>query len=526
MGKTKKQRRDPKAELAALITEYKKLAPEQRAAVAAQVKAPMRVHLAQAEQGMLMDRSPGQMASVLTDGIELQAPHLDLIDKLYARIADGEQIKAMIEMPPRHGKSQRASRWGPLWFLRRRPLLRVMLASYGSELADDHGRWVRDQIAEHTDALGITLHPGSRAASRFDLVPPPKSGVRGGMVTAGVGGSLNGKGFNLGIVDDPFKGSDDAGSPAQRDRVWEWYRSVFFTRRAPQASIIIINTRWHEDDLCGRLLEQNPDGWERINLPAVAFAENDALGRPPGAALWPSRYDEAALAEIRAEVGERIWWALYQQQPRPMEGGVWKWSWISDHRITPQQLLGIILTRVVVFVDPSGGDVLRDEVGLVAAGRDAAGELYVIADRSAKMGAEQWGREACLLAIEQAADAIGVESNFGGDMARQVIAQAWAQLEREGLTRGMLRPRLIDVFAKQGKRLRAEPIAQLYHLGRVHHVGEHVSLEGQMVTWMAGMDSPDRMDAAVHALTELADPSGNTGPGIGTYTRGPLPGRR
>ncbi|WP_329492418.1 terminase family protein (plasmid) [Kitasatospora sp. NBC_01246] len=520
-----KKHRDPEAELTAVIEQYKKLSPVERELMANQVKAPMRAHLARAERGMLMDRSPGRMATVMTDGIELQAPHLDLIDNLYRRIAAGERIKAMVEMPPRHGKSQRASRWGPLWFLRRQPLKRVMLASYGSELADDHGRWVRDQIGEHTDLLGIKLHPGSRAASRFDLLAPPKSGVRGGMVTAGVGGSLTGKGFDLGIVDDPFKGSDDASSPAQRDRVWEWYRSVFYTRRAPGASQIIINTRWHEDDLCGRILQQDPDGWERINLPAIADSPDDILGRPIGAALWPSRYDEQDLADTRKAVGERIWWSLYQQRPRPMEGGVWKWPWISDNRISPQQLLGINLTRVVVFVDPSGGDTQRDEVGVVAAGRDAKGDLYVLADRSAQMGAEQWGRAACQLAIDLRADAIGVENNFGGDMARQVIAQAWAELDRENLTRGLLRPRLIDVFAKQGKRLRAEPIAQLYAQALVHHVGEFVSLEGQMVTWMAGMDSPDRMDAAVHALTELAEPA-SSGPTTGTYTRGPLPGRR
>ncbi|MFJ2780277.1 terminase large subunit domain-containing protein [Kitasatospora sp. NPDC087315] len=520
----KKKRRDPDAELAAVIEEYKKLPPADREVMAAQVKPPMRVHLARVERGMLMDRSPGHMATVLTDGVELQAPHLDLIDGLYRRIEAGERIKAMVEMPPRHGKSQRASRWGPLWFARRQPLKRIMLASYGSELADDHGRWVRDLVNEHTDLLGVKLHPGSRAANRFDFIAPPRSAVRGGMVTAGVGGSLTGKGFDLGIVDDPFKGSDDAGSPSQRDRVWEWYRSVFYTRRAPGASQIIINTRWHEDDLCGRILQQDPDGWERINLPAIADSADDILGRPIGAALWPSRYDEQELAETRKAVGERIWWALYQQRPRPMEGGVWRWSWISDNRITPEALRGITLTRVVVFIDPSGGDALRDEVGIVAAGRDVQGGLYVLADRSAKLGAEQWGRQACLLAIELGADAIGVENNFGGDMARQVVRQAWAELDREGLTGGLLCPRLIDVFAKKGKRLRAEPVAQLYFQSGVHHVGEFVELEGQMVTWMPGMDSPDRMDACVHALTELADSA--SGGSADSYTRGPLPGRR
>jgi hypothetical protein len=510
---------------AQLLKEYALLLPEQRLEIARAAQPRMRPYLAAVERRLAMDCSPGAMATVLTDGRELQAAHLDLIDNTFRRIDAGERLKIMITMPPRHGKSQRASRWGPLWYLRRNPLHRVMLASYGAELADDHGRWVRDQLREHADVLGIRLNPGSHAANRFDLQAPPKSGVRGGMVTAGVGGALNGKGFDLGIIDDPFKGSDDAGSPAQRDRVWEWYRSVFFTRRSPIASIILINTRWHEDDLSGRILESEADDWIQIDLPAIADNPNDALGRPIGEALWPERYNTAELVSIRKSVGERIWWSLYQQKPRPMEGGVWKWAWITDNRISQVALRGIDLTRIVVFVDPAGGDTLRnDEVGLSAAGRDANGELYVLADRSATMGAETWGIEACLLAIETGADAIGVESNFGGDMAAQVVRQAWAQLQRDGKTRGMLRPRIIEVHAKQGKRLRAEPVSQLYFQGRVHHVGEFPTLEGQMVTWTPGMDSPDRMDAAVHNLTELADPA-QLDSGTSSYKRKPLPGR-
>lgn len=481
---------------------------------------------------MAMDRSPGGMAAALTGGAEMQAPHLDLIDNAFMRIAAGERMNIMITMPPRHGKSQRASRWGPLWYLRRNPTHRVMLASYGANLADDSGRWVRDQLRDNASSLGIQLHPASRSASRFDLLAPKGSSVRGGMVTAGVGGGLTGKGFNLGIIDDPFKGVDDSASPAQRDRVWEWYRAVFFTRRAPNASVILINTRWHEDDLSGRLLETQPERWVTIDLPAIADSATDILGRPVGAPLWPQQYGLDELELTRQTVGERVWYALYQQQPRPLEGGVWKWAWITNNRVSRDALPGIHMTRVVVAVDPAGGDTLRnDETGLCAAGRDNRGEFYVLADRSATMGAEAWGLAACRLAIELHADALVVEGNFGGDMAAQILKQAWQQLERQGETGGMLMPLIKDVRAKQGKRLRAEPIAQLYSQGKVHHVGpsltnpDYPELEGQMVTWMAGMDSPDRMDAAVHALTELADPS-SAAVGQAVRQHAPLVGRR
>ncbi|MGW2397255.1 hypothetical protein ACWCYY_11950 [Kitasatospora sp. NPDC001664] len=150
--------------------------------------------------------------------------------------------------------------------------------------------------------------------------------------------------------------------------------------------------------------------------------------------------------------------------------------------------------------------LVGDETGIVgiAAGYDE--NLYVLDDRSGSMGASDWGLTACRLALELKADTIVVESNYGGDMARQVVTQAWDQLAREGVTHGLLMPMILEVTAKVGKRLRAAPIAQLYEQGRVHHVGQYPELEGQIVTWVAGMDSPDRMDAAVHSLTELADP--------------------
>lgn len=328
------------------------------------------------------------------------------------------------------------------------------------------------------------------------------------------------------IVDDPFKGSEDAESQTQRDRVWDWWQSVALTRLEPNGSLVVINTRWNPDDLSGRLLETEGDEWTVLDLPAVALSEDDPLGRQPGEALWPSRYNLTDLDRIRKGVGERVWWALYQQQPRPLEGGVWQWSWIIGNRISPAAFRGVNLTRTLVAIDPSGGaSTANDETGIIGAGRDHEGESYLFADRSGRHGANSWGTEACLLALDCDADAFVVETNFGGDMTRQVLIQAWQDLERSGRTQGRPMPRIVEVNAKQGKRLRAEPIAQLYEQGRIHHVGEFPDLERQMVTWLPGMDSPDRMDAAVHALTELADPS-QSGLGVGQYTDQRLRGRR
>ncbi|MFF7631460.1 terminase large subunit domain-containing protein [Streptomyces cyaneofuscatus] len=504
-----------------LLRAYRTLPDQQRLEIARSASPELRTQLVTIERSMAMDRSPGALSSVLTGGREMQAPHLDIIDRIYQRIAAGERLKVMVTMPPRAGKSRRTSRWGPVWYLRKQPDHRFMLASYAAHLADDHGRWVRNTITEHASTLGISLKYGSQAANRFDI-----DRHEGGMVTAGVGGALTGRGAHVAAVDDPFKGSEDAGSPTMRDRVWDWWQAVLLTRLEPQGSVLLVNTRWDDDDLSGRLLKEEPDDWIVIDLPALALTADDPLGRQPGEALWPTRFSAEDYARIRKSVGERVWWSLYQQQPRPLEGGVWQWSWITGNRVSSVAFRGVDLTRIVVAIDPSGGSSrTNDETGIVAAARDTGGDLYVLADKSGRHGANAWGREACLLAIELGADAFVVETNFGGDMTRQVLLQAWAELEREGRTGGMAMPRIVEVNAKQGKRLRAEPIAQLYEQGAVHHIGEFPELERQMVTWIPGMDSPDRMDAGVHALTELANPgAGSTG--SSPYSDQRLAGRR
>ncbi|MER5639408.1 terminase family protein [Kitasatospora sp. NPDC002227] len=488
---------------AELLDQYRALPADRRRTIAAQASPQLRAELAQVEKDMAMRRSPGSLAAVLTSRREMQAEHLALIDDAFARIAAGESIRLLLTMPPRHGKSRRAARWAPLWYLLQRPDHRVMIASYSAELADDHGRWIRDAITTWGEQIGIALHPGSKAANRFDIL-----GHEGGLVCAGVGGGLTGKGAHLAVVDDPIKDDAEAQSPTMRKRLWEWWQSVLLTRIEPGGSVIVIQTRWSEDDLAGRILaSETADDWIIIDLPAIADAPDDALGRAVGEPLWPARYGKKALAKIRRAVGERVWWSLYQQKPRPQEGGVWQRAWIDQHRITAVTFGGLDMARIIVAVDPAGGESLvGDETGVVGVALGYDDHLYVLDDRSANMGANDWGITACRLAMELKADAIVVESNYGGDMARQIVTQAWDQLARDGETRGLLMPMILEVTAKVGKRLRAEPIAQLYEQGRVHHVGHYEQLEGQMVTWVAGMDSPDRMDAAVHGLTELADP--------------------
>jgi hypothetical protein len=510
-----------------LAAAYRSLNRAQRRRIAGSASPETRKVLANLERDMALERSPGSMSAILTDGKEKQAPHLDLIDRVFRDIARGHSRKVLITMPPRHGKSRRAARWAPLWYLSRNPGHRVMIASYSADLADDHGRWIRDAIVSYGDQIGLHLHAGSKAANRFDLADADGNRLEGGLVTAGVGGGLTGKGAHLAVVDDPIKDAADAESPTMRRRLWDWWTSVLNTRIEPGGSIIVIQTRWHEQDLAGKILEgEDASDWTCIDLPAICDTEDDPLGRKPGQALWPVRYGRKALEKIRRAVGERVWWSLYMQKPRPLEGGVWKWPWITDNRITSMAFRGVDLSRIVVAVDQAGGQGdTHDETGIIGAGCTTEGHLYVLEDRSANMGADVWGHEACRLAIELQADAFVVEDNFGGDQSAQIIRQAWRDLRSRGETKGMLMPAIVEVHAKQNKRLRAEPIAQLAAQGLIHHVGEFPRLEGQLVTWMPGMDSPDRMDAYVHGLTELADPE-QEGLGAQHYNDQRLRGRR
>ncbi len=265
---------------------------------------------------------PATMAHRLTKGRFLIPPHLALLSKAVAQ-AVREGGRLLVQMAPRHGKSETVSVWTPIWLLNAWPTRKVMLASYEADFAAGWGRRARNLIAEHEGELLVRLAEDSTAANRWNT---PEGG---GMTTAGAGGALTGRGADLLIVDDPHKNAEEAYSKAHRDRVWEWWTTTALTRLEPGAAVIVIGTRWHEDDLIGRILAQEGGLWRVLSLPALA-EENDPLGRPPGAALWPERYDEASLAHTRASVGERTWEGLYQQRPFGEGGAFFKREWLES----------------------------------------------------------------------------------------------------------------------------------------------------------------------------------------------------
>jgi predicted phage terminase large subunit-like protein len=228
-------------------------------------------------------------------------------------------------MPPRHGKSEFTSKYFPAWYLGTFSDRRVILTSYEADFAASWGRKVRDILDEAgPEYFGVSVRPDSSAADRWDVV-----GHDGGMNTAGVGGPITGKGAHLLLIDDPVKNAEEANSPTYREKAWEWFKSTAYTRLEPGAAIILIQTRWHEDDLAGKVLSHakaTGEAWDVLNLSAVA-GKDDPLGRAPGAALWPARYDEVALAKIKLAIGSYWFAALYDGSPQPAEGNKFKRPW-------------------------------------------------------------------------------------------------------------------------------------------------------------------------------------------------------
>lgn len=244
------------------------------------------------------------------------AHHRLIISKLEA-VERGEIRRLMIFMPPGAAKSTYASVLFPAWYFAQGPHRSIIGTSHTADLANAFSRKVQFTVREHGPKLGYGL-----ASESAELWHTTNDGQ---YRAAGVGGPIAGFRADLGVIDDPTKSRMMAESATVRDTVWAWYGSDFRTRLKPDAAVVAIGTRYHEDDLFGRLLNEQGPLWDVLKLPAVA-EDDDPLGRAPGEFLWADdSYGYAALLHaMREETGPRDWWSLYQQAPRPSDGGIFK----------------------------------------------------------------------------------------------------------------------------------------------------------------------------------------------------------
>lgn len=256
--------------------------------------------------------------------------HIEKLIKVLQRVADGEIKRLMVFEPPRHGKSELISRKFSAYYLYLYPEKWVAITSYAAKLAYALSRSARDHFTVGDGQLNVD----AKAVQYW------MTDQRGGLWAAGVGGGATGFGYHLGIIDDPFKDAEEAGSEVIREKYKDWYRSVFATREEPDGAVIIVNTRWHEDDVSGWLLEQEkdedgePEHWHIVNMPAIAeephkFPDTCTVEpdeREIGEALCPERYPLDILQRLRKRIGEYFFSALFQQRPQPLDGDLFKRS--------------------------------------------------------------------------------------------------------------------------------------------------------------------------------------------------------
>jgi predicted phage terminase large subunit-like protein len=307
----------------------------------------------------------------------LIAKHLDSVIR-------GEIDRLMIFAPPQHGKSELVSIRLPAFWLAHRPEDPVILASYGASLAESHSSEARATVeSEAYQALfpEMATRKDSRSKQLWRL-----QGRQGGLLAVGVGGPITGHGARLGIIDDPFENWRQAQSLTVRNHVWEWWRGTFRTRIWEGGAIILVMTRWHEDDLAGRLLSEQGDRWVVLRLPALAetqverdtsntllglpLGQPDPLGRAPGAALCPQRFSVEALLALKRDVGGLVWYAEYQGTPRAPEGNKFKRHWFRIVGEVPAA------ARRLRYWDKAGSDEAGDyTVGVLLAAHE--GRWYI-----------------------------------------------------------------------------------------------------------------------------------------------------
>ena len=304
------------------------------------------------------------------------------LQQFYHDVEAGKQPRLIIQAPPRSGKSELFSRRFPAWAFGQNPNLQMIAASYSADLSSRMNRDVQ-RIIDSEEYAGvfpetsfssntsasINSQKNIRNSEIFEI-----AGYSGSYRSAGVGGGITGMGADIAIIDDPVKDAKEANSQTYRDSVWDWYTSTFYTRLSPKSGILLGMTRWHEDDLAGRLLADMKNGgdqWRVVSFPAIA--EEDEQYRKEGDALHPERYDLTHLTKIKKAVGTQTWNALYQQRPSSKGGDVIKRAWFKRYSVLP------LMRRVIIAGDTAQKVKQHNDFSVfIVAGIGIDGGLYII----------------------------------------------------------------------------------------------------------------------------------------------------
>lgn len=258
------------------------------------------------------------------------APHLEALNAALIDVARPKDRARflMVFMPPGHAKSSIISEAFPAWLLGMYPDSQVILSTYGQEFSETWGRKARDLLMRYGHIFGRGVRQDSKSVSEWRV-----NGRRGVMYSVGVGGQTTGKRADFALIDDPIKNQQEAESEVMRENLYRWFQQTLYTRLTPAGAVVLCMTRWHHDDLAGKLLADRDAGrglpWRVLNFPALA-EEGDALGRAVGEPLWPKLYNRERLAEIQATLSDLQWLAMYQQRPTPAQGSTYHRDWFDN----------------------------------------------------------------------------------------------------------------------------------------------------------------------------------------------------
>lgn len=423
--------------------------------------------------------------------------HCEKLASVLQRVADDEIKRLMVFEPPRHGKSEMVSRLFPAYYLYRHPERFVGINSYAANLSYTFSRAVRDNYKEVGELRD------DAAAVDYWLLPQG-----GGVWAAGVGGPITGKGFHLGLIDDPLKNAQEALSDTIRNGHKEWYDSTFATREEPDGAIIVVQTRWHEDDLSGWLLsrenqeDMEPERWHIVNLPAVC--EDSAPQFPltctvepdwrlPGEALCPERYP---LFKLRKFQKNRYFWsALYQQRPTPADGEVFKASWFNFYSELPEHFPLLVLSVDATFKETSDGSfvvlqlwgVIWPNFYLIDQMRDRMG--YLATCEAIEVMIKRW------------------KSVYGEPHAKLIEDKANGPAIIEEISRRF--PGVIPCEPQGGKLVRAHAASPFYQAGNIYLPAKHLMSwvddhVDEFIAFPRG-NSDDQVDAATQFLVYMAN---------------------
>lgn len=388
--------------------------------------------------------SPLEQANRLMEDFASR-PHLTYLSERIAQavkdVESGIDRKLIVEMPPRSGKSTLATQISAAWALTRNPNWHMVLTSYSGPLATSWGRQVRRWTSEGKLGSHLRIAPDAGAATDWDTVDGGK------FISRSIGGGITGYGAKMLIIDDPHKDFADAHSKTSRDAVWDWWLSTASIRLNPPSLVIVIMTRWHEDDLVGRLLskdyEGDPSDWERISFPAIAEID-DVLGRSPGDPLLSPLIEETredALTrweKIKRSVGSYVWSALFQQRPAPAEGSVFTMDWFRFWTTNPDD----VSYTPSGEPDPKGQTVLIDPAELSSGRWVDSWDMtftgsndgdYVVGQRWVRHGANRyliaqqrghWSFSESLAAMRRWAEPSSELSPYGDNVHERLVEHA------------------------------------------------------------------------------------------------------